>query len=205
MTNPKTAEQSSTENHTLPERYRVPKFTIFDEVMPSEWLAEAGQWLHSQRGYFQRGGDDGRGRYNYELLDVDEQYDPLAELKKALVVKLGDAIKQVGIEDFDLEGIDCHATLYHHGSHFVWHTDHEDGAGEQATSRRLAYCFYLHTDPKMFSGGELEFLDGTMVEAKHNRLVVYDPRQQHRVRRVECWSADFLHGRWAVSGWLHGS
>jgi len=183
----------------LPERYRSAQFATYEGIMSNEWLAAAGEWLHSQRGYFCRGGDDGQGRFNYELLDVDDIYPPLAELKTKVVKLLDEAVKKVGIQDFDLGRIECHATLYHHGSHFAWHTDTATDK-----TRRLAFCLYLHADPKMFSGGELEFLDGTMVEAEHNRLVVYAPDQQHRTRRVECWSSEFLHGRWAISGWIHG-
>ncbi len=193
-----------TENPTLPERYREPKFTTFDNVMPIDWLAETGRWLHSQRGHFLRGGDDGRGRYNWELLNVDDLYSPIGNLKKMITAKLDDAVSQVGVEDFDLEYIECHATLYHHGSHFAWHSDRDGYNGEPATTRRLSYCMYMHSEPRMFSGGELEFLDGTKIDSKHNRMLFFDPRQQHRVRRVECWSADFLHGRWAIFGWVHG-
>lgn len=196
--------EQKNESPPLPERYRDAMFTTFENVMPTEWLGDAGQWLHSQRGHFLRGGDDGRGRYNWELINADEQYGPLSDLKKAITDKLDEAVKQVGIEDFDLEYIETHATLYHHGSHFIWHTDREGYNGEPATTRRLSFCFYLHSEPRMFSGGELEFLDGTKIDSKHNRLVFFEPKQQHRVRRVECWSAEFLHGRWAIFGWVHG-
>lgn len=188
----------------LPERYRAARFTTFENAMPVEWAGATGHWLHSQRGLFTRGGDDGRGRYNFELLEVDDLYAPIAQLKAAITARISEAVKSVGIPDFDLEYIECHATLYHHGSHFIWHTDHEGYNGDLAVTRRLAWCLYLHSSPKMFRGGELEFLDGTMVEPANNRLVMFDPYQQHRIRRVECWSADFLHGRWALFGWIHG-
>lgn len=195
---------SDTAAPALPERYRAARFTMFDNVMPAEWAGATGEWLHSQRGLFSRGGDDGRGRFNWELLDVDELYVPITSLKAAITTRISEAVKNVGVADFDLEYIECHATLYHHGSHFIWHTDHEGYNGDLAVTRRLAWCLYLHSSPKMFRGGELEFLDGTTVEPKNNRLVFFDPYQQHRIRRVECWSADFLHGRWALFGWIHG-
>lgn len=195
MTNPE-----ATDNPNIPERYREPKFVIFEEVMPASWLAELGQWLHSQRVYFQRGGDDGTGRYNYEMPGVDEIYAPLAELKKAITGCISEAVKATGVDNFDLENIECNATLHHHGSHASWHA----GTTDDPPTRRLAFSLYLHADPIMFSGGEIEFADGTTVDAKNNRLVIYEPSQQYRIRRVECWSAEFLHGRWAISGWIHG-
>lgn len=188
----------------LPERYRAARFTTFENVMPAEWAGATGEWLYSQRLLFTRGGDAGHGRFNFELTEADDLYAPIAQLKAAITARISDAVAKVGTADFDLEYIECHATLYHHGSHFIWHTDHEGYNGELAVTRRLAYCYYLHSSPKMFRGGELEFLDGTMVEPANNRLVMFDPYQQHRIRRVECWSADFLHGRWALFGWIHG-
>jgi len=190
---------------TLPERYRAPRFAVVDDAMPLEWTGALGSWLQSQAGIFRRGGDaEGRDRFNYELLEVDELYDPISDLKQDIAGRLDQVVPEVGVDDFDLEYLEVHATLYHHGGHFVWHTDHTGYTGEEVTTRRLSWCLYLHQTPKMFEGGELEFLDGTTVEPKHNRLVFFDPRQQHRIRRVRCWSAEFLHGRWALFGWIHG-
>lgn len=191
------------EQDNIPERYREPKLIAFENVMPKEWMADLGKWLHSQRPYFKRSREDGQIKHNYELADVDELHQPASDLKKVIAEKLSEAIEKVGISDFDLEHIECHATLYHHGSHFSWHKSDFDSNNEPMETRRLSYALYLHANPKMFSGGELEFADGTMVEPDHNKLVVFDPRQRHRVRRVECWSADFLHGRWAIFGWIH--
>tara|TARA_R110000782_G_scaffold143813_2_gene236617 strand:- start:374 stop:997 length:624 start_codon:yes stop_codon:yes gene_type:complete len=203
MKNPATSAKGTLENDDLPERYREPKFTVFEDVMSKEWMADLGKWLHSQRHYFGRSHKDGGIKHSYELPNVDELHQPTADLKKAITEKLDEAIKGVGIPDFSLGHIDCHASLYHHGSHFSWHTDGHDYDGEPVETRRLSYALYLHASPKMFSGGELEFTDGTMLEPGHNRLIVFDPRQKNRVRRVECWSADFLHGRWAIFGWIH--
>lgn len=33
----------------------------------------------------------------------------------------------------------------------------------------------------------------------------FHPLQPHRVRPVECWSADLIHGRWAIHGWVLGA
>ena len=193
------------DEHSVPERYRAPKFTTFDDAMSTDWAAELGGWLYDRRGDFHRGGDDyGAERFNHELLEVDEVCDLVLPLKQKITALVPDAADAVGIPDFDVEHIECHATLYHHGSHFTWHTDRDGMDGKPVTTRRLSYCYYMHSLPRMFQGGELEFHDGTTVESLANRLVMFSPYQQHRVRRVECWSSEFLHGRWAVFGWIHG-
>ena len=184
----------------LPERYRAARFTTFDDVMPTDWLGKMGVWLHSQRGLFRRGGDEGGlGRFGYELVDVDTEYQPVADLRSEILKRVDEAVKRVGVPDFAITLVETHATLYHHGGRYTWHND-----SEASSTRRLSFALYIHSEPAMFSGGELEFLDGATVKAKHNRLVFFDPDQQHRVRPVECWSAEFLHGRWAISGWIHG-
>lgn len=202
MTDLETEAHSAADDSTLPERYRAPRLTAFENVMPLEWLGAVGEWLFSQRGRFTLGGGEGHGSFCYELAGVDELYPPLAELKLAIVERLDSAIEKVGVEPFDLELIECHATLYHHGSHHAPHKDVPDDV--DLPECRLAWCLYLSTEPKMYSGGELEFPNGEAFAPTHNQLVFYDPRQKHSVRRVECWSADFLHGRWALSGWVHG-
>lgn len=182
----------------LPARYRRPRFMTWDEVMPHEWLGEVGEWMNHARGRFRQGGD-GQGRFGWELVNVADDLPAIADLKGAVLDRMDDALLKTEVAPFEVAEVEAHATLYHHGGRFESHVD----VGEGVESRRLAFALYLHTSPRMFSGGELEFPDGTTVEPRNNRLVIYDPTQRHAIRRVECWSADFLHGRWAVSGWLH--
>jgi len=201
----KALESAFDQSSTLPPRYRAALYKTFDDVMPADWLADAGAWLHNQREHFVRGGDiEGAGRFNYELATVDELYKPLGEMRAKLLGFLDEALPVLEVPEFPLEYVETHATLYHHGSHFTWHTDAPGYDGEPVFTRRVAFCLYMHSTPRMFSGGELEFLDGTAVDAVNNRVVLFHPLQQHRIRRVDCWSADFLHGRWAFFGWIHG-
>ena len=199
MTNPKTSAQSASAEHTLPPRYREAKVAIFDELMPSEWLADVGQWLFMQRGSFWRGGDEEKS-FHYELLNVDELHAPFLLLKKEIVSRLAGALESFSDEPMEISAAWMHASLHHHGSR----TDWQASVDELDEPRIYSFCFFLHSNPTMFSGGEIEFVDGTTVSPGHNRLVIFDARQEHRIRRVECWSAEFLHGRWAVFGWMHG-
>jgi hypothetical protein len=189
----------------MPERYRKARFAVVDEVMPAGFSAELGEWFGENRQLFVRGGDpQGLSRYNYEITDLDRHCDLLAPFHAMIVEQFPKALEACDVPDFELRYIETHATLYHHGSHFVWHDDAPAYGGTLAPTRRVTFCFYMHTLPKMFEGGELEFLDGTRVEPMNNRLVFFHPLQQHQVRRVECWSAEQLHGRWALMGWVHG-
>ncbi len=198
---------NETASEFIPERYRKPLVHVIDGAMPDDFVDELGRWLYYHRAQFVRGGDtEGVQRFNYELCDLDRHApELLTEFKRLLAERLTEGCEACGVDpQFELRYTECHATLYHHGSHFCWHDDAPGYDGEFVPSRRLTFCYYVHHEPKMFSGGELEFLDGTTVEPKNNRLVFFHPLQQHRVRAVECWSAHVLHGRWALMGWLHG-
>lgn len=193
----------------IPNRFREAVYHSTDDAMPPAFAGALGQWLHSNRDRFVRGGDDrGLARYNHELINVDEcaPNDLLAPFKKMLIAEASkpEVLDALCVPAFDLRFVETHATCYHHGSHFNWHDDAASATDSLVESRRITFCYYLHSEPKMFEGGGLEFLDGTVVEPKNNRLTLFHPIQQHRVNRVECWSSHFLHGRWALMGWLHG-
>jgi Rps23 Pro-64 3,4-dihydroxylase Tpa1-like proline 4-hydroxylase len=193
----------------VPNRMREAILYTEDNAMPSQFPGELGLWLYNNRCKFSRGGDHmGVERFNYELDNVDNHapQDLLAPFRKKLASVIGDKaiLDQLCVPEFDLRHIEMHATLYQHGSHFVWHDDANGYDGEIVPSRRITFCYYMAATPKMFDGGELEFQDGTAVAPENNRLVLFHPLQQHRVRRVNCWSASFLHGRWALMGWIHG-
>lgn len=178
---------------------------VIDDAMPLDFSAELSRWIDANRRLFVRGGDEaGEERFNYEVTDVEQHFDGMAPFQKTISERYPEALDACFVDDFDLRFVEMHATCHHHENFFVWHDDACGYDGRIVETRRLTFCYYMHTDPKMFSGGELEFLDGTRVEPKNNRLVFFHPLQQHQVRRVECWSARPLHGRWALMGWIHG-
>lgn len=190
----------------VPARYLRALYSVHDDLMPKDWVAELGRWLYYNRALLTRGGDDaGEARFNYEVVDVDKHCDLIGAFRSAVLARLAEGCDACGgIPLFDLLYFECHATLYHHGCHFDWHNDAPGIDFEFVPSRRITFAYYLHSDPKMFKGGELEFLDGTRVEPKNNRLLFFHPLQQHRIVPVECWSAEPIHGRWALMGWVHG-
>lgn len=190
----------------MPERYRNALYHIVDGAMPMAWLGEFSDWLYTNKSRMVRGGDaSGVERFNYELTEIDKFCpEVVAPLKRAIIDNVDDALGPCNVWDFNVQFVEMHATLYHMGAHFCWHDDAPGYDGTLVPSRRITFCYYMHAMPKQFTGGELEFLDGTAVEPKNNRLVFFHPLQQHRIRKVECYSAYAMHGRWAIMGWLHG-
>lgn len=187
----------------VPHRFRKPLHLVVDRHVPAAFETEVGPWLHAQRLQFQRAGDEqGAVRFAWEMENVDQHAPELfAPLRKAIIDKVPEALEACAVEDFDLLGVEMHASVYHHLGHYAWHEDQE-GPNDL---KRLAFAYYLRTAPVMFKGGELEFLDGTTIEPESGRLAFWHPLQPHRVRPVECWAADVISGRWAIFGWLLGN
>ena len=191
----------------VPGRFRAALVHSVDDLMEEGWAAKFGQAMFEKRSHLVRGGDaEGVWRYNWEIVHVDRhEPDLVGDLRGRIIEEAVNALGPCLVPEFDVEGVECHATMHHHGNFFSWHDD-ADGytGGDALETRRLAFAYYMHSKPKMFDGGELEFLDGTAIEPRHNRLAFWHPIQKHRVRPVECWSSHVLHGRWSVMGWLHG-
>ena len=193
----------------IPSRLRSAIFHVVDDVMPEEWAGAMGDWLFQQRTKMNRCGDeDGRHAYFYGIRGIDEStVDPelMGGFRKVLLSKLSDALPEICVPDFDLTDLECNASLFHHGHHCSWHDGVTSHDGSIATTRRVSFSYFMHSPEKMFSGGEMEFMDGSKIEPKHNQLVFWHPIQQTRILPVECWSAHVLHGRWELHGWLHGN
>lgn len=191
----------------VPHRFREALVATIDDAIDEEAAGALGQWFAEHRGSLRRVGDEqGTFRFHFETneLDADAPAQLLAPLRARLMKVDAALLDKLCVPEFDVRGVEMRASLFHHGSHYEWHDDVLDEDDEVATDRRVAFALTLHTPTPMFSGGELEFLDGSTVAPRHNRLTLWHPVQRHRVRAVECYSAHVMHGRWAVEGWLLG-
>lgn len=187
----------------VPTRFHRALVHVVDEAVDAADAADLGHWLHEHRWELQLAQSPGVMRWQLNHLDARAE-NHAATIRKAVLDSLDAASEACAVPPFDVLHIETHATLYHHGGQFDWHDDIEDYEGEIVPTRRLSFCCYFHSPQQMFSGGELEFMDGTTVAPKHRSIALFHPVQQHRVRAVECYSAEALHGRWAVTGWVHG-
>ena len=126
------------------------------------------------------------------------------EFRKKLCETLPASLPACGVPDFMPQSVTVSANLHHHHGFMGWTQEAFDDAGALVENRVLAYQYILHTNPRMFTGGEIELSDGTSIEPINNRLVLYHPAQIAKIRLVECYSAHPLHGRWSLSGHAYG-
>ena len=99
------------------------------------------------------------------------------------------------------------------GAHFDRHIDTFVGSFRKASSRVLTLVYYLHREPKGFTGGALRMHGiGTWtdessgirdIEPRHNQLVAFPSIAPHSVNPVHCPSNDFADSRFAVNIWIH--
>lgn len=87
---------------------------------------------------------------------------------------------------------------------------HTDNGHPDTGSRAITFVYYFHSNPKLFSGGELLLSDelsaeeSLIVAPQNNCATFFAAGIPHLVTRVTCSSADFKNARFAINGWIHG-
>ncbi len=170
---------------TVPERYQSPEVRTLPSFMPEEWVQELGAWLYDHRDRLLRAGDpSGEHTFGWSIAGIDIVAPELvAPFRRALL----EAVKPAGPVDVDIT-----ALMLHHDCRVGWH--HDDVATD------TAFDFTFCALPRMFEGGELEFLAGDAIEPKNNQLALFSHAAQRRVRQVRCYSASAVSARWALTG-----
>jgi Rps23 Pro-64 3,4-dihydroxylase Tpa1-like proline 4-hydroxylase len=91
------------------------------------------------------------------VLYDDRLTDVVGIVQEAVLVRLGEALHQLGIPEFDVGTFEIQLTSHNDGEFFHRHTD---AASRETASRMLTFVYYFHSQPKGYTGGELVFFDG---------------------------------------------
>jgi hypothetical protein len=94
--------------------------------------------------------------------------------------------------------------------HYHWHYDRIPWDD----SRIISFVYYVHSEPRKFSGGELTLTDGllwgeevvgktkeTAIDPQNNRLVLFDSRTLHTVKKTVA-PQEFRDGRFSINVWI---
>lgn len=128
---------------------------------------------------------------------------------------LPDVLDQLGMSSFPIGRIEAQLTASNDGDFFTLHPD----SGHKSTeNRRLTFVYYFNTEPKAFTGGELQVHDTILVEnmplaaaafqtvePRQNQIVFFPSFLMHEVLPVHCPSRSFADSRFTFNGWLHQS
>ena len=192
--------------------------------MPKPWASDMLDWAQRHHELMVYHGGETAFESSSAMPELVEECPIASQLIDAIVAQAGLAAFECSVEVTPRDDVFVEAWLSHRGEgdHFHWHTDRDPGDDQ---TRLLSFCYYLHSRPCQFMGGEIEFFDGVQVAPEHNKLVFFHPFTIHRVRHVHAvprgWGGtdpetgtapgvwpdiELLHpddGRWCVVGWVH--
>ena len=108
--------------------------------------------------------------------------------------------------------MECQISVHGDGDFFMTHTD--NGLPNIA-HRTMSYVYYVHREPKRFTGGQLRIYKTVIHEGLHsagdlvadidpprNGLMVFPSYIQHEVARISCPSSALADLRVTLNGWL---
>ncbi len=128
------------------------------------------------------------------LDDLGRFKDPfLARLR----LLLPEAQAQLGQREFDPDRIELQVTASNDGDYFRLHQD-----GGPDDTREITFVYFLHSEPRRFTGGELRVLSDIVIPAG-DRLVFFPSISVHEVLPLHVPASAFADSRFTVNGWIH--
>jgi len=95
--------------------------------------------------------------------------------------------------------IELQITASNDGDYFRMHQD-----GGPDDTREITFVYFLHGEPRRFSGGELRIRDSKVTPCG-DTLVLFPSCSVHEVLPVQVASGAFADSRFTVNGWIHRS
>jgi len=162
--------------------------------------------------YQQQNGQDPTVRVSLGV----RKFGPLEAMLREHVLKIAPVlIEELRVSLSGISRVELEFVAHNDGAFFTRHIDTETGARWAADGIRfLSGVYYLHHQPKAFTGGCLRLFpfggDGRQeafvdVEPEHNTLVVFPSWVAHEVRPIHCPSKRFAHSRFAINIWLRAA
>ena len=177
-------------------------------------LAERERLVPSMVGAADRERVDPEVRVNLEVRDrstVAEVRLQIAPKVRSLVPEILERLRMDGIGRCSIEM--C-MRVYLDGGFYKAHRDNQSKSHRQ---RKLSFVYFLHREPRRFSGGDLLLHDTdtdtdacspgefSRIVPLRNSIVFFPCGCWHQVTPVQCGTDDIGDGRWAVNGHVRAS
>jgi Rps23 Pro-64 3,4-dihydroxylase Tpa1-like proline 4-hydroxylase len=143
------------------------------------------------------------------LMDVGRHQDVILERIQSALPEI---LENLGMEEFDITGVEVQITASNDGDFFHFHSDN---SSERVANRNLTFVYFFQREPQQFEGGELRIHDahlegGTYVSdgsyqtivPQQNQIVFFPCELLHEITPVKCSSGRFADSRFTVNGWL---
>jgi Rps23 Pro-64 3,4-dihydroxylase Tpa1-like proline 4-hydroxylase len=132
-------------------------------------------------------------------------------LAEKIKERLQPALQRLGYQQFPVGRIEIQATASNDGDYFRLHPD-----SDVNDTREISFVYFLHREPRRFSGGELRIfktrvVDGQLSRAdqshilspRQNMLVFFPSMNQHEILPVRVPTKQFADSRFTINGWIH--
>jgi len=143
------------------------------------------------------------------LMDLAQHEDVMLRRIKSVLPMVLD---KLGMEEFDITGVEAQVTASNDGDFFHFHSDN---GSERVASRHLTFVYFFHREPRQFEGGELRIHDAHLQEGvyvsddsyqaivpRQNQIVFFPCELLHEITPVTCASQRFADSRFTLNGWL---
>jgi Rps23 Pro-64 3,4-dihydroxylase Tpa1-like proline 4-hydroxylase len=124
-------------------------------------------------------------------------------IESHIAAQLASIVDALGGRRFRLGKTTASCVCFRNGAYF---RRHADVVRERVGKRRLTWVYYLNSEPKRFSGGDLRLYRRNqglaVVEAAHGRIVIFRSRLAHEVTTVSLWPDDFRDARFTLTGFV---
>lgn len=170
-----------------------PQFTASEVVAPT-----------SERGVI-----DYEHRRSRVLTDLGD-YEEL--LVRRVKMVLPQVLRKLGMEEFDVAGVEAQITVSNDGDFFRFHNDN---GSDRVAARHLTFVYFFHREPRQFEGGELRIHDALLerdryisagsyqtIVPQQNQIVFFPCEMMHEITPVKCPSRFFADSRFTLNGWL---
>ena len=198
----------------------APPYYLVQNFLSPQELARANAHIQAQAGKFSdatisipaRQGSwepDTRFRQARILDDVGALVPMIMPKLQALIPKMW---AQLRMAPLALRKIECQISAHGDGDFFLTHTD--NGLPDIA-HRKVSYVYYLHREPKQFSGGLLRLYSTLLegggsvcgkpwkdIDPPHNGLIIFPSHCHHEVTPVQCPSRELADQRLTINGWF---
>lgn len=98
---------------------------------------------------------------------------------------------------FPIGRMEAQITASNDGDYFRLHQD-----GGPDDTREISFVYFVHSEPRRFSGGELRIVSDT-VPPQGDTLVLFPSLSPHEVLPLCLPSRAFADSRFTVNGWIH--
>jgi hypothetical protein len=201
MAKTKKSAPAPSETSPKPERYDRARIRLIPNLnVDRSRIVGVGQWLDARKDElvpYSVGPENPESvqGYFWENPNIDLLWPNASAIREAVVAELETTAMALGLDGSFDGALTMTAKMFHHSGYHWWHVPDK--------TAWLGYRIFMHSHPKRYSGGEVEFTDGTTVEPIGGSCLFFDPKQAQRTKPVDCWTPNLQDGRWTIEGMIY--